>query len=67
MQELHQLVIDFDPRIEMPFQNLTGAFHLENAAPQLAKHFAHVQRQDQDNDLIVDDPQALYDYIYSFL
>lgn len=66
MQELHQLVIDFDPRIEMPFQNLTGAFHLENAAPQLAKHFAHVQRQDQDNDLIVDDPQALYDYIYSF-
>ncbi len=66
MQELHELVIAFDPRIEMPFQNLTGAFHLENAAPQLARHFAHVQRQDQDNDLIVDDPQAIYDYIYSY-
>lgn len=66
MEELHRLVIAFDPRIEMPFQNLTGAFHLENAAPQLAKHFAHVERQDQDNDLIVDDPQAIYDYIYSF-
>lgn len=66
MEELHRLVIDFDPRIEMPFQNLTGAFHLENAGPQLAKHFAHVERQDQDNDLIVDDPQAIYDYIYSF-
>lgn len=66
MQELHELVIAFDPRIEMPFQNLTGAFHLENAGPQLAKHFAHVERQDQDNDLIVDDPQAIYDYIYSY-
>ena len=66
MQELHQLVIAFDPRIEMPFQSLTGSFHLENAEPQLRRHFAHVERQDQDNDLIVDDPQAIYDYIYSF-
>ncbi|MDE6221205.1 MAG: MerR family transcriptional regulator [Lachnospiraceae bacterium] len=66
MQELHQLVIDFDPRIEMPIQNLTGGFHLENAAPQLTRHFAQVERQDQDNDLIVDDPQVIYDYIYSY-
>ena len=66
MRELHELVIAFDSRIEMPFQNLTGAFHLENATPQLARHFAHVERQDQDNDLIVDNPQAIYDYIYSF-
>ena len=50
----------------MPFQNLTGTFQLENARPQLTKHFAHVERQDQDNDLIVDDPQAIYDYIYSY-
>lgn len=66
MQELHQLVIDFDPRIEIPIRNLTGEFHLENAAPQLTRHFTHVERHDQDNDLIVDDPQAIYDYIYSF-
>lgn len=66
MQELHQLVIDFDSRLEMPFQNLTGSFQLENAEPRLLKHFAHVKRQDQDNDLIVDDAQAIYDYIYSF-
>ena len=25
-----------------------------------------MERQDQDNDLIVDDAQAIYDYIYSF-
>ncbi|MDE5866251.1 MAG: MerR family transcriptional regulator [Lachnospiraceae bacterium] len=66
MQELHQMVIAFDPRIDMPFRNLTGDFHLENATPQLTRHFAHVERQDQDNDLIVDDAQAIYDYIYSF-
>ena len=66
MHELHQLVIAFDPRIDMPFRNLTGDFHLENATPQLTRHFTHVERQDQDNDLIVDDAQAIYDYIYSF-
>ena len=66
MHELHQLVIEFDSRIEMPFQSLTGDFHLENAEPQLRRHFSHVERQDQDNDLIVDDPQAIYDYICSF-
>ncbi|MDE5588449.1 MAG: MerR family transcriptional regulator [Acetatifactor sp.] len=66
MQQLHELVIAFDPRIEIPSQNLTETFHLENARPQLTKHFAHVERQDQDNDLIVDDPQAIYDYIYSY-
>lgn len=66
MQQLHELVTAFDSRIEMPFQKLTKAFHLENARPQLEKHFAHVERQDQDNDLIVDDPQAIYDYINSY-
>lgn len=66
MRELHQLVTAFDSRIDMPFKSLTGDFHLENAEAQLLKHFAHVQRQDQDNDLIVDDPQAIYDYICSF-
>ena len=66
MQQLHELVTAFDSRIEMPFQKLTKAFHLENARPQLEKHFAHVERQNQDNDLIVDDPQAIYDYINSY-
>ena len=66
MQELHQLVTAFDPRIDMPFLSLTGGFHLENAKPQLLRHFTRVERQDQDNDLIVDDPQVIYDYIRSY-
>lgn len=66
MRELHELVADLDPRIEVPFQDLTGSFRLENAQPRLCKYFAHVERQIQDNDLIVDDPQVIYDYICSF-
>lgn len=66
MRELHELVESFDPRIEVPFHRLTASFHLENGEPLLRRYFAHVERQDQDNDLIVDDPQAIYDYIYSF-
>lgn len=66
MRELHELVESFDPRIEIPISRLTVNFHLENGEAQLRRHFAHVERQDQDNDLIVDDPQAIYDYIYSY-
>lgn len=66
MRELHELVQAFDPRIDIPFRNLTGGFLLENGAPQLQRHFSRMERQDQDNDLIVDNPQAIYDYIYSF-
>lgn len=66
MRELHELVESFDPRIEIPASRLTVNFHLENGEARLRRHFAHVERQDQDNDLIVDDPQAIYDYIYSY-
>ncbi len=66
MQELHQLVTAFDSRIDVPFLSMTGGFHLENSEPQLLRHFTRIERQDQDNDLIVDDPQAIYDYICSF-
>ncbi|MBO5283146.1 MAG: MerR family transcriptional regulator [Lachnospiraceae bacterium] len=66
MQELNELVAAFDSRIEIPFRHLTAGFRLENAAPQLQRHFARVERQDQDNDLIVDNPQAIYDYICSY-
>lgn len=66
MRELHELVESFDPRIEIPARRLTVNFHLENGEARLRRHFAHVERQDQDNNLIVDDPQAIYDYIYSY-
>ena len=66
MRELHEMVAAFDLRIEMPFANLTAGFRLENAQPQLQQFFTKVERMDQDNDLIVDDVEAIYNYVYSY-
>ncbi len=66
MKEMHKLVSDFDARIEMPSAHFTVAFRLENATPQLEKHFSAIERHDHENDLIVDDADVIYDYIDSY-
>lgn len=66
MRELHEIVAAFDARIEMPFQSVTKAFRLENAAPQLKAFFSRVERMDQENDLVVDDIEPIYDYVSSY-
>ena len=66
MRELHEIVAAFDARIEMPFQSITKPFQLENAAPQLQAFFSRVERMDQENDLIVDDIEPIYDYVSSY-
>ena len=66
MRELHELVAAFDDRIEMPFQSITKEFLLENAIPQLQPFFSRVERMDQENDLIVDDIDGVYDYVSSY-
>ena len=66
MRELHDMVSAFDSRIEMPSINFTLGFQLENAKPQLQKFFAKVDRFDQENDLIVDNVDSIYDYVYSY-
>ena len=66
MRELHDMVSAFDSRIEMPSINFTVGFQLENAKPQLQKFFAKVDRFDQENDLIVDNVDSIYDYVYSY-
>lgn len=66
MRELHELVAVFDKRIEMPSINFTVGFQLENAKPQLHKFFSKVERFDHENDLIVEDADSIYDYVYSY-
>ena len=60
------MVKEFDPRIETPFEKITEGFRLENALPQLRLFFSSVERADQENDLIVDDANAIYEYVYSY-
>ncbi|MCM1568558.1 MAG: MerR family transcriptional regulator [Roseburia sp.] len=64
-KELHHLVAAFDSSIEIPFQNMTVEFRLENAAPQLEKYFSHIIRRDQDNNLLVDNAEAICNYVRS--
>ncbi len=66
MEELHNLVAEFDSRICVPYDNITSGFRLENAEPQLRKFFPSVSREDQENDLIVDNVDAIYNYVYSY-
>ena len=66
MRELHELVAVFDKRIETSSINFTVGFQLENAKPQLHKFFSKVERFDHENDLIVEDADSIYDYVYSY-
>lgn len=66
MKELHELVSDFDARIELPSIRFSLEFSLENAKKQLQKVFSIIERYDQENDLIVDDADVIYDYIDSY-
>lgn len=66
MKELHEIVSSFDRRIEMPFSGLTKGFRLENGEGQLCKFFAVVECERQENDLVVDNAEVVYDYVYSY-
>ncbi len=66
MKELHEIVSSFDKRIEMPFSRLTTGFRLENGEAQLKKIFPVVECERQENDLVVDNAEAIYDYVYSY-
>lgn len=65
MKELHDLVTEFDPAIEIP-PGITECFCLQNGANQLKKYFKEVKREDYPCDLKVIDVDAVYDYVYSY-
>lgn len=66
MRQLHELVADFDERMEMPYMGVTSSFRLENGEEQLRKFFSSVVCEKQENALIVDEADAIYDYVYSY-
>lgn len=64
MRELFALVREFDSRIKTP-DWISAGFELENGAEQLKKVFPVVCLEELENDLLVPDPQAIFDYIQS--
>jgi DNA-binding transcriptional MerR regulator len=65
LKELFEFVENFDKRIDNP-NWMTENFRLENGAEQLKNVFSNVIIEEQTNDLIVPDAQAIYNYIYSW-
>ncbi|MGN1084204.1 MAG: hypothetical protein ACI4QX_04325, partial [Lachnospiraceae bacterium] len=66
MQELHEFVERFDPRIEMPFQRVSCGFRLENGREQLARVFSEIECIECDSDILVDVPEPVYEYVCSY-
>lgn len=64
MRELFQLIEEFEPEIALPTW-MSENFELENGGEQLEKVFSKVTVEEQENDLLVPDPQAVYDYVDS--
>lgn len=66
MRELHDLVQEFDSQLSIPSDSITVGFKLENGEAQLREFFSNVKREDHENNLIVDDVDAIYNYVYSY-
>ena len=66
MKELNDFVTKFDPNIYIPSENALKGFQLENGREQLLKHFVNVQMEIQENDLMVDNADDIYEYVISY-
>lgn len=65
LKELFSLVKGFDNKIEL-LNWMTENFELENGKEQLKEVFSNVIIEEKEDDLLVPNPQAIYDYIDSW-
>lgn len=65
MQEITRMVQEFDQRIILSANHLYEEFGLENGKEQLMDVFSDVQREDYEDELLVDQPEPLISYILS--
>ena len=66
MKELHEFVERFDAKIEMPFQRVSCGFRLENGREQLQTVFTDIECIICDSDILVDEAEPVYEYVYSY-
>ncbi len=66
MEEINCMLTEFSGEIQSPFFEMFDKFMLENGGELLSRVFSCVEREEQDSDLIVDDAQVIYDYVYSY-
>lgn len=65
MKEISDLVKGFDKRITLSDNVLSDIFGLEYGDEILRKYFRNIEKRMYEDELIVDDAQALYEYIMS--
>lgn len=65
MQEISQLVQDFDSRIVLAAEHLYERFGLENGAALLTPFFSSVERRDYDDAIELNEAAPLIEYILS--
>lgn len=63
LQELDELLYQFDKNID---KMNTVDFTLENGKSQLEKVFSEISLEEQENDLLVDDAEVIYNYVSSY-
>jgi DNA-binding transcriptional MerR regulator/protein-L-isoaspartate O-methyltransferase len=65
MQEITQLMRDFDDRITLSANTLYDEFGLENGEEQLSKVFSETEEVIYEDELLIDQPEPLISYILS--
>lgn len=64
MHELHELVRKYYPEIKIPSDSFDIV--MENAAQELSGYFTILTDEEQKNDLLVPDAEAVFDYVASY-
>lgn len=65
MKEISELVKEFDDRIELSAERLYEHFGKENGAQILGKYFSNVKWQGYDDELVVEKPEPVIEYVLS--
>ena len=64
MRELHTFVKQYNPEIEIPMEKFD--IWLETAEMELGKWFSEIEVTEQENDLMVPEAEAVYQYVASY-
>ncbi|MBP3702422.1 MAG: hypothetical protein J6I65_01425 [Lachnospiraceae bacterium] len=64
MRELHAFVKQYNPEIEIPMEKFD--IWLETAKAELGKWFSEIEVEEQENDLLVPEAEAVYQYVASY-
>lgn len=66
MEELNNMITVFSGENQSPFSEIINEFTLESGGEQLRSVFGSVEKEEQESNLIVDNAEVIYNYVYSY-